>query len=201
MPVRPRSDNCPDPVRDRYLFSAPKTRLIIARQDFTSIGLLAGGLIFYAGILVIIAMFENETMLSITLLLPSIIAVAIFVYGFIAWSVRVSLSKWKGLLPDYTLVGLQQYYQPVYHDPRFIDRCAQYRRFYGAVHRRVPGHRAGPGDPAGSETERRSNFPRHFPVPDVDLVYRFGRGLGLADEPGHRQPHHRDQPDLPVARA
>jgi glucose/mannose transport system permease protein len=57
-------------------------------------------------------------LLSIILLLPSIIAVAIFVYGFIAWSVRVSLSKWKGLLPDYTFVKLKQYID-LFHDPRF----------------------------------------------------------------------------------
>src|ERR1044071_8925199 len=47
------------------------------------------------------------------------VAVAIFVYGFIAWSVRVSFSKWKGLNPDYTWVGLQQYSDLLFHDPRF----------------------------------------------------------------------------------
>ncbi len=95
-----------------------KTGLQIAGRNFTSIGLLLGGLVFYAGIVVIITLFENETMLSIALLMPSILAVAIFVYGFIAWSVRVSLSKWKGLLPDYTFVGLQQYIS-LFHDLRF----------------------------------------------------------------------------------
>jgi len=64
-------------------------------------------------------MFINETYLSIALLLPSIVAVAIFVYGFIGWSVRVSLSQWKGLLPDYTWVGLQQYTY-LFHDTRFL---------------------------------------------------------------------------------
>jgi glucose/mannose transport system permease protein len=53
------------------------------------------------------------------MLMPSIVAVAIFVYGFIAWSVRVSLSKWKGLLPDYTWAGLQQYTY-LFQDPRFL---------------------------------------------------------------------------------
>lgn len=94
------------------------TQLEIAGRDFTSIGLLLSGLIFYSGIVVIVNLFENETLLSIALLLPSIIAVAVFVYGFIGWSVRVSLSKWKGLLPDYTFVGLQQYIN-LFHDPRF----------------------------------------------------------------------------------
>lgn len=95
------------------------TPLIIRGSDFTSIALLLGGLVFYAGILVIVAMFKNETYLSIAVLLPSMIAVAIFVYGFIGWSIRVSFSKWTGLTPDFTWVGLQQYTQLLQHDPRF----------------------------------------------------------------------------------
>src|SRR5215212_4337123 len=97
-----------------------KTELDIAGRNLTSIGLLIGGLVFYSGILVIVSMFKNETILSIALLIPSIVAVAIFVYGFIAWSVRVSLSKWKGLNPDYTWVGLKQYSDLIFHDQRFL---------------------------------------------------------------------------------
>jgi glucose/mannose transport system permease protein len=96
-----------------------RTQLVIAGSNFTSIGILISGLIFYAGVLVVVAMFENETVLSIALLMPSIVAVAIFVYGFIAWSVRVSLSQWKGLLPDYTWAGLSQYTY-LFHDARFM---------------------------------------------------------------------------------
>jgi glucose/mannose transport system permease protein len=96
------------------------TELEIAGNNLTSIGLLISGLVFYAGILMIVSMFENETLLSFALLFPSMVAVAIFVYGFIAWSVRVSLSKWKGLNPDYTFVGLQQYTNLIFHDQRFL---------------------------------------------------------------------------------
>ncbi len=96
-----------------------RTQLVIAKSNFTSIGLLVSGLIFYAGVLNIVAMFENETILSIALLTPSIVAIAIFVYGFIAWSIRVSLSEWKGLLPDYTWAGLSQYTY-LFHDARFM---------------------------------------------------------------------------------
>ena len=96
------------------------TELEIAGNNLTSIGLLISGLIFYVGVLMIVAMFENETFLSIALLFPSIVAVAIFVYGFIGWSVRVSLSKWKGLNPDYTFVGLQQYTNLIFNDQRFL---------------------------------------------------------------------------------
>jgi glucose/mannose transport system permease protein len=101
------------------IYALRTTELIILGKDFTSIGLLICGLIFYSGILVIVAMFKDETYLSIALLLPSMIAVAIFVYGFIGWSVRVSLSQWKGLLPDYTWAGLSQYTY-LFHDARFL---------------------------------------------------------------------------------
>ena len=96
------------------------TELEIAGTNLTSIGLLISGLVFYSGVLVIVSMFEDETILSIALLFPSIVAVAIFVYGFIAWSLRVSLSKWKGLNPDYTWVGLKQYTDLIFHDQRFL---------------------------------------------------------------------------------
>lgn len=97
-----------------------RTELEIAGTNLTSIGLLISGLVFYSGVLVIVSMFEDETVLSIALLFPSIVAVAIFVYGFIAWSIRVSLSKWKGLNPDYTFVGLKQYTDLIFHDQRFL---------------------------------------------------------------------------------
>jgi len=61
---------------------------------------------------------KKETAISIALISPSIIAVLVFVYGFIGWSVRVSLSAWKGLLPDYTWVGLDNY-KALFADPRF----------------------------------------------------------------------------------
>ncbi|HEU4744130.1 MAG TPA: sugar ABC transporter permease [Anaerolineales bacterium] len=61
---------------------------------------------------------DKDRYLSILLISPSIIAVLIFIYGFIAWSVRVSLSKWKGLNADYTWNGLKNYID-LFHDPRF----------------------------------------------------------------------------------
>jgi glucose/mannose transport system permease protein len=97
-----------------------KSQLMIAGKNLTSIGILLGGLIFYVGIIVIISMFENETVLSISLLLPSIIAVAIFVYGFIGWSIRVSFSQWKGLNPNYAWAGVKQYYLLFHNNPRFM---------------------------------------------------------------------------------
>lgn len=61
---------------------------------------------------------KRETALSIALITPSVIAIAVFVYGFIGWTARVSLSKWKGLLPDYTWAGLDNY-KGLFSDLRF----------------------------------------------------------------------------------
>jgi glucose/mannose transport system permease protein len=61
---------------------------------------------------------NNETYLAVALVTPSILAVLIFVYGFISWSVRVSLSSWKGLLPNYAWAGLKNYIN-LFSDPRF----------------------------------------------------------------------------------
>jgi len=64
-------------------------------------------------------MFKNkDRYLSIILISPSILAVLIFVYGFIGWSIRVSFSNWKGLNPDYTWAGLKNYLG-LFSDPRF----------------------------------------------------------------------------------
>ena len=64
------------------------------------------------------ALKNRDRYLSVLLISPSIVAVLIFIYGFIAWSVRVSLSKWKGLNPDFTWVGLDNYVK-LFSDPRF----------------------------------------------------------------------------------
>lgn len=61
---------------------------------------------------------DKDTIIAILLLSPSVIAVAIFVYGFIAWTLRVSLSSWIGLNPDYTWAGLSNY-AGLLVDPRF----------------------------------------------------------------------------------
>ena len=62
--------------------------------------------------------FDKDTILAIVLVSPSILAVLIFVYGFIAWSVRVSFSNWIGLLPNYEFIGLGNYIG-LLKDPRF----------------------------------------------------------------------------------
>ena len=63
--------------------------------------------------------YRKEAFLSVLLILPSLIAIGVFVYGFIGWTARVSLSQWKGLLPDYTWAGLSNYLG-LFSDPRFL---------------------------------------------------------------------------------
>ncbi len=62
--------------------------------------------------------FDSDRLIAILLISPSIIALAIFVYGFIAWTMRVSLSDWVGLMPNYEWVGLKNYVA-LLQDPRF----------------------------------------------------------------------------------
>lgn len=62
---------------------------------------------------------DKDRYLSILLISPSIIAVMIFVYGFIGWTVRVSLSEWKGLNPNYAWAGFKNYIA-LFSDPRFL---------------------------------------------------------------------------------
>lgn len=60
----------------------------------------------------------KDRILSIALISPSILAVLIFIYGFIGWSVRVSFSEWVGLLPNYDWAGFRNYIN-LMQDPRF----------------------------------------------------------------------------------
>nr|WP_257967871.1 sugar ABC transporter permease [Peribacillus deserti] len=50
-----------------------------------------------------------DRLLAISFLLPSIVLIAIFVYGFIGWTGYVSLSNWNTLVPDFSFAGLKNY--------------------------------------------------------------------------------------------
>lgn len=52
---------------------------------------------------------RKDYLLAFLVVLPSLVAVLIFVYGFIGWSLRTSLSAWDGILPDFSFVGLRNY--------------------------------------------------------------------------------------------
>lgn len=62
---------------------------------------------------------KRDRYVAAAMLAPSVILIAIFVYGFIAWSVRVSMSDWQGLTPSYNFVGLENYVELIFNDRRF----------------------------------------------------------------------------------
>ncbi len=65
--------------------------------------------------------WSADRALSIAIVTPSIIAIAIFVYGFIGWSLRVSMSEWdRGLTPRLGFAGLEHYLQ-LFQDRRFVE--------------------------------------------------------------------------------
>ncbi|MFS0785214.1 sugar ABC transporter permease [Shouchella sp. 1P09AA] len=55
---------------------------------------------------------------AIAFLLPSLVLIAIFVYGFISWTGYVSLSNWNTLAPDFSFAGLSNYTR-LFDDFRF----------------------------------------------------------------------------------
>ncbi len=61
---------------------------------------------------------DKDTITAIVLISPSIIALAIFVYGFISWTIRVSMSNWVGLNANFEFAGLNNYLN-LLNDPRF----------------------------------------------------------------------------------
>jgi glucose/mannose transport system permease protein len=51
----------------------------------------------------------SEQAVAVALIIPSVIAVGVFVYGFIGWSAVVSVSRWDNVRPDYSYVGLDNF--------------------------------------------------------------------------------------------
>ncbi|NWG20713.1 MAG: sugar ABC transporter permease [Chloroflexi bacterium] len=52
---------------------------------------------------------NRDRLIAIGLISPSVIAIAVFVYGFIGFTAFSSLTRWDSLTPDFTLVGLRNY--------------------------------------------------------------------------------------------
>jgi len=59
-----------------------------------------------------------DRLTPLLMITPSVVLVAIFVYGFIAYSGFSSLTRWNNVVPDYTFVGLRQY-RFLFEDTRF----------------------------------------------------------------------------------
>lgn len=52
---------------------------------------------------------KPDTLKAVVVVSPSLIAVGVFVYAFIAWTGYISLSKWNDVRPNYTFAGLANY--------------------------------------------------------------------------------------------
>jgi glucose/mannose transport system permease protein len=57
---------------------------------------------------------------AVLLVLPSLLVLGVFVYGFLGWNLRVSLSDWRGFRPDYEFTGLENYTH-LQDDARFTN--------------------------------------------------------------------------------
>ena len=52
------------------------------------------------------ALPRGDMLVALLALSPSLLAVAIFIYGFILWTGYISLVNWNDALPTYVFVGL-----------------------------------------------------------------------------------------------
>ncbi len=61
---------------------------------------------------------RRDRVFAALLLLPSVVAVGIFVYGFIGWTAYVSVSHWNSFVPDLSFAGLRNFAE-LFQTPRF----------------------------------------------------------------------------------
>jgi glucose/mannose transport system permease protein len=61
---------------------------------------------------------NSDRIISILLIAPSLILIAVFVYGFIGFTGFASFTKWDNMLPDFSWVGLKNY-QKLFDTVRF----------------------------------------------------------------------------------
>ena len=119
----------------------------------------------------------RDRVLSLALIAPSIIAVGVFVYGFIGWTGFVSLTQWNTCSPDYTFVGLHNYVR-LLRQRALPDRPAQHLVFTLFFVVGVAGDRPAAGDPARSPDQGRGLLPQPLPVPAGDQLHRHRASSG-----------------------
>lgn len=61
---------------------------------------------------------RGDMLIAILALIPSMLAVGIFIYGFILWTGYISLLNWNDALPTYLFVGLRNF-QRLFETERF----------------------------------------------------------------------------------
>jgi glucose/mannose transport system permease protein len=63
-------------------------------------------------------MLDPDRLTALLMILPSVIAVGVFVYGFIGWTGFVSLTRWEGLKPSGEFIGFENYLS-IFNQTRF----------------------------------------------------------------------------------
>jgi glucose/mannose transport system permease protein len=66
----------------------------------------------------LLAQHNWDRVLAVLVILPSVIAVGIFVYGFIGWTAYVAVSAWNSFVPDLSFVGFKNFVE-LFQTPRF----------------------------------------------------------------------------------
>lgn len=61
---------------------------------------------------------SNDHLTAIAFLIPSILLILVFVYGFISWTGYLSLSNYNTIVPDFSFAGLKNYLY-LFNDFRF----------------------------------------------------------------------------------
>jgi glucose/mannose transport system permease protein len=62
---------------------------------------------------------RRDWLWAVLVLSPSIVAVAVFIYGFILWTGWISLVRWNDVIPDYTFAGIENYLR-LFAERRFL---------------------------------------------------------------------------------
>ena len=65
------------------------------------------------------AWLKSDTFWAIVVISPSVLAVLVFIYAFILWTVYISVINWNDVAPNFTFVGLQNFVR-LFQKPRFI---------------------------------------------------------------------------------
>ncbi len=71
---------------------------------------------------------RNDNFWAIAVLSPSLVAVAIFIYAFILWTIYISLVGWNDIVPNYEFVGLRNF-QRLSQNPRYLIDLANTAKF------------------------------------------------------------------------
>lgn len=62
---------------------------------------------------------RGDRLTAVLVVVPSMIAIAVFVYVFVAWTMYTSVVNWSSIVPDFTVVGFRNF-ERLFADSRFL---------------------------------------------------------------------------------